>query len=213
VDIVVGDFTEAANDISAVAEGLGGYTVSSHITERAAGAISGISIRVPAERLDEALQAIRELAVEVKTLDTSSQDITEEFTDLQAQLRNLEAGEAQFLELMEKAKTVEEILQVQRELNNIRGQIERVKGRIKYLEGNVRESLITVTLRLSPEAKPVVAGGWSIIETFRSAARGLVNFGRVLVDVAVWLAIFSPVWVALGLGAFYLRRKWQKARP
>ncbi len=212
MDIVVSDFTEAAEAISALAEGLGGYTVSSRITERAVRAVSRITIRVPAEKLDEALQAIRELAREVKTVDTNSQDITEEFTDLQSQLRNLEAGEDQFLKIMERAETVEETLQVQRELTSIRGQIERVKGRIKYLEGNVRESRITVTLRLSPEAKPIATTGWSIIETLRSAARGLIIFGRFLVDIAVWLAIFSPVGVALGLVALYLRRRWRRAR-
>jgi hypothetical protein len=212
VDIVVDDFPKAADAISALAEGLGGFVVSSQVTEMVPGAVSFVSIRVPAAKLDEALQAIKSLAREVKTLNTNAQDITEEFTDLQARLKNLEAGEAQFLKIMEKANTVEETLQVQRELNNIRGQIESVKGRIKFLEGNVRESLISVTMRLSPEAKPVVTKGWTPSETLRSAARGFIGFVRVLFDILVWLVIFSPVWVAAGLVVIYLRWRLRKAR-
>ncbi|MDP2743434.1 MAG: DUF4349 domain-containing protein, partial [Dehalococcoidia bacterium] len=127
-------------------------------------------------------------------------------------LKNLEAGEAQFLKIMEKATTLEETLQVQRELTNIRGQIESVKGRIKFLEGNVRESLISVTMRLSPAAKPVVTRGWTPGETLRSAARGFVGFVRVLFDILVWLVIFSPVWVVAGLVVIYLRWRLRKAR-
>lgn len=211
MDIVVEDFPKASDEISALAVRLGGFVVSSRITEMAPGAISSISIRVPASKLDEALQAIKALAKEVKTVNTNSQDITEEFTDLQARLKNLEAGEAQLVKIMAQAKTVDETLKVQRELTSIRGQIESVKGRIKYLQGNVEESLISVTMRLTPEARPVVEKGWRIGETLRSAARGFLTFGRVVLDILVWLVIFIPVWVAAGL-VFLLVRKIRRSR-
>ena len=69
---------------------------------------------------------------------TTGQDVTEQYTDLDSQLRNLEASEAQLLELMKQAGTVEEILKVQQELTNTRGQIEQIKGQMQYLEQSSR---------------------------------------------------------------------------
>lgn len=207
VDIVVKDFSETVQGISALANRLGGYTVSSYVVQKTDNAVSSITIRVPSAKMDEALQAIKALSIEVKTLNTNSSDITEQFSDLQSQLRNLQAAEAQYLEIMKKATTVDDILKVQSQLTNIRGQIESVQGRIKYLQGNVEESRISVTMRLTAEAKPVVTSGWSIVETLRSAARGLIDFGKVILDIAVWLAIFSPVWVGIGAAVYFGRRR------
>jgi hypothetical protein len=75
--------------------------------------------------------------------------VTEEYTDLSSQLRNLQATEQQLLKLMEKATKVDEILSVQKELSNTRGQIEQIKGRMQYLEKTSTTSLIDVLLEQS----------------------------------------------------------------
>jgi molybdopterin converting factor small subunit len=89
------------------------------------------------------------MAVDVKSETTSGQDVTEQYTDLASRLRNLEASEAQLLELMKQAGKVDEILQVQRELTNTRGQIEQIKGHMQYLQQSSDLALINVSLEQS----------------------------------------------------------------
>jgi len=193
-------------DISSLAKELGGYVVSSN-KQGGEDAITGrVSIRVPVERFDEALDKLRKLAVDVPNESTEGRDVTEEYSDLKAQLRNLEATEAQYLELLKKAETVEDILSVQRELSNVRGQIERVKGRIQYLERTSDMALIEVNLQ---QTKPLGESGWSALKTLKSAMRGLVAFGKILGDVLIWIAIFSPIWVPIVVVIILLRRRYK----
>jgi len=200
----VDDIVEAMDSVAEIAGELDGYVVSSSKHERENRVFGHVSIRVPAERFDEAFDRLRQLAVDVPYENTESRDVTEEYTDLEAQLRNLEATEAQYLALLEKAETVEDILAVQRELSNVRGQIERTKGRMQYLERTSDMSLIEVSLQ---ETKPLGATGWSALETFKSAVRGLITFGKVLANIAIWLVIFCPIWIPIIFLIRFLRRR------
>ena len=204
----VNDITEAMTGIARVAKELDGYVVSSNKQGDKDITYGQISIRVPSDRFDEAFDRLRKLAVKVPNESTASQDVTEEYTDLQAQLRNLEATEAQYLELLKKAEKVEDMLAVQRELSNVRGQIEQVKGRIQYLERTSDMALIEVNLQ---KTKPIDGTGWSALETLKSAVRGLFNFGKVLATVVIWLAIFSPVWIIILVVVLYFTR-WRKKK-
>ena len=200
----VEDVAEAMNGVAAAAKELGGYVVSSTKYENDSRPHGRISIRVPAERFDEAFDRLRQIAVDVPRESTESQDVTEEYTDLEAQLRNLEATEAQYLALLEKAETVEDILAVQRELSNVRGEIERIKGRMQYLERTSDMSLIEVNLQ---ETSHLGGTGWNALETFKSATSGLVTFGKVLANIAIWLVIFCPIWIPIIFLIRFLRRR------
>jgi len=205
----VEDITETIDEVAALAEELDGYVVSSNKREREDRTSGQVSVRIPVERFDEAFDRLRQLAVDVPYESTEGRDVTEEYTDLEAQLHNLEATEAQYLELLKKAEKVEDILNVQRELSNVRGEIERIKGRMQYLERTSDMSFIEVSLR---ETKPLGAAGWSASETFKSAISGLITFGKVLANIAIWLAIFCPIWIAvIFLIRFILRRRKAKA--
>jgi PKD repeat protein len=87
------------------------------------------------------------MAVKVTSENSTSKDVTEEYVDLKAQLGNLEATEAQLLQIMQKADKVEDILKVQQELSRIRGQIEQTRGRMQFLERTTSTSLIEVSLQ------------------------------------------------------------------
>jgi len=204
----VNDITAAITGVAKVATDLNGYVVSSNKSGDQDTTYGQISIRVPADRFDEAFDKLRQLAVNVPNESTNSQDVTEQYTDLQAQLRNLQATEAQYLEILKKAEKVEDILAVQRELSNVRGQIEQIQGRIQYLDRTSDMALINVNLQ---KVKPLGGTAWSALETLKSAARGLVSFGKVLADVLIWVAIFSPVWIIVLLVVLYFTR-WRKAK-
>ncbi len=203
ITLEVNDITAALEDIARLAQSLGGYVVSSSRQGEEVDR-GNISIRVPADRFDEAFIKLRQLALKVPFENTESRDVTEEYTDLKAQLRNLEATEAQYLELLKKAQTVEDTLKVYRELTNVRGEIERVKGRIQYLERTSDMALIQVTLQ---RAQPIGGKKWSALQTLKSAVRGFVTAGKVLADLVIWLIVFSPIWGTILAIVLWLRRR------
>ena len=147
--IVVDDVSVAMQQIATFAESYGGFVVNSNISEDKNRIYAYISFRVDSNQFNDMLQTLRNLAIDVKSESTTGQDVTEEYTDLDAQLRNLEATEAQLLSFMERAATVEELLDVQKELTSVRGEIEVLKGRMQYLEQSSSLSLFTVTLEQS----------------------------------------------------------------
>jgi PKD repeat protein len=136
-----GSLTLVVDDIPATLE-----AISSNTWKNGERVYGTISLRVPAESFDPAMSALAALAVEVNSKSTSSQDVTEEYTDLGARLKNLEATEQQLTTIMKQAQKVEDVLAVQAQLTDIRGQIEQTKGRMQYLERSSATSLIQVNL-------------------------------------------------------------------
>jgi hypothetical protein len=147
--IVVDDVSISLQQINNLAELYGGYVVNSNISEDRNRLYAYISFRVDSARFDDTLQALHDLAADVKSETWTGQDVTEQYTDLSSRLRNLEASEAQLLELMNQAGTVTEILAVQRELTNTREDIELIKGQMQYLEQSAALASFTVTLEQS----------------------------------------------------------------
>jgi hypothetical protein len=215
----VEDTETAVNQIRDVANSLGGYLVSTNLY-RADDQLRGtVSLRVPAESFDVALDRLKTLAIKVERENISSQDVTEEYSDLGARLRNLEATEIELLALLtdvrERTRNAEDVLAVHRELTSIRGEIEQIKGRMQYLERLT--ALATINVELIPEAEqPIVEEGWQPLSTLRSALRGLVNVGQFLVDAAIYLVVLVlpvlAVIVAPVIVLVLLVRRWRRGR-
>lgn len=146
MSLVVADVSIAIERIAGFAVSYDGYVVSSSSWREGDRLVGNIAIRVDAKRFDDAIRALRHLAVEVIQESTSSKDVTEEYIDLEAKLSILEVTEVKLKQLMEEAKTVEESLDVNRELYRIQSEIEQTKGRMQYLEQTSSMSLIQVRL-------------------------------------------------------------------
>jgi hypothetical protein len=207
ITLEVSDISKSLENVATVATDLGGYVVSSNRYGNDNQSSGRVSIRVPANRFSEAFVKLRNLAIKVPNESTNSQDVTEEYTDLKTRQRNLEATEAQYLTLLQQAKTVDEILKVQKEISTVRGQIEQIKGRIQYLDRTTDMSLIEVTLQLT---QTVGKDGWNPLETLKSAINGLIAIGKVLVDIVIWLVILIPLWIVIGVIIFLVRRHRRK---
>ena len=210
LSLVVKDVVQTRDDIAQLATRLEGYVVSTSISGKDLNLRGNIVIRVPDTRFESAIGELRKLAVRVNTERTSSQDVTEEYTDLQARLKNAQATENQLLVLLQKADKVDDILKVYQQLTQVRQQIEQLKGRIQYLERSSSMSLISVNLEPESSATPVVSPGWSFWEIIKAAARGFVTFGQFLVGLLVWVVIFSPLW-GIVAGIIYWRRRKKRA--
>lgn len=212
MSLVVDDVVHARDEIARLAEGLDGHVVSTWISGEEHWMRGLITIRVPYDKFEQALAEFRDLAVRVTSESTSSRDVTEEYIDLESRLRNAEATEEQFLALLEKAETVEDILRIYDSLSRVRREIDQIKGRMHYLERTVAMSLISVHLNPAVIDRPLVRAGWSAMEGLTSAVRGLVITGQWLGTMAIWLIIFIPVWgIPLGIICYWRRRR-RKAR-
>jgi PKD repeat protein len=146
ISIVVDDINTAMADIAALADAYKGYVVSSNTWKDGERIYGAITIRVPSESYDIATKSVGDMAVEVTSQSSTTQDVTAEYVDLSAQLKNLRATETQLLAIMAKADKVADILAVQAQLTQVQSQIEQIQGRMQYLEKTSATSLINVSL-------------------------------------------------------------------
>jgi len=211
MSLVVADVMQARDGVAQLAVSLNGYVVSSRIWGEEQEMRGQISIRVPDEQFELTLTKLRELAIRVNSESTDSQDVTEEYIDLEARLKNAEATESQYLALLDRATEVEDILNIYNSLSRVRTEIEQIKGRMQYLERTTSMSYISVRLEPEATAAPLARAGWSMLEEFKSAIRGIAVFGQWLGTVAIWLIIFVPLWGAIVGVIYYLRRRRKKA--
>lgn len=207
LSIVVDDVSKSVNDIISFAEEKGGFLVTSNVDKEGIDVNGYLTVRVPSELLDDTLTYIKEMG-DVKSERVDGQDITEEYVDLEAKLKNLEAAEIQFLEIMKKAVRIEDILAVQRELTWVREDIERIEGRMKYLKESVDMSSITVYLSTNPSTLPVVdeEDKWKPLAVLKEALRSLLGTGQEVVNAIIWFAVYLPVLIVVLLILWGIKR-------
>lgn len=197
ISIAVTDISASNTQISNLAQSLGGYVVYSSISGEGLDMRGWITIKVPAESFTQALDSLEAMGEELISRNINTSDITEEYMDLDARLRNAEATEQQYLALLERADTVSETLQIYNSLSSIRSEIEVLKGRINYLDKSVEMSQISVYLEPVELADPFSDISWDIGKMFKTALKGLAQFGQWLLTGIVWVLIFSPLWLPL----------------
>ncbi len=195
LNIRVDDVNDAMEAVTKLVESSGGFVVTVTRNEDDFESNAFMSFRVPSNSLEATLARVRDISERVERENRSSQDVTSEFVDVEARLSNLRAAEQQLLGLYERSGKVSDVLEVQRELTNVRGNIESLQGRLNYLSQTTATSLVSVWFLPTTDPAPITDPGWSPSETARSATRGLASLGRWFVDVVITIAIFSPVWV------------------
>lgn len=216
ISLTVNDVDKSRDAVGELATGLGGYTVSSSFSGKDEELKGSITIRVPDDKFEQALSELRKMAVKVQSESSYSQDVTEEYIDLSARLKNAEATESQYLALLAKAVSVEDILKVQERLSQVRSEIEQIKGRMQYLERQTSMSLITVFLSLDAVNSPLTILDWDPVAELKNAARGFIMLLTLTGTLAIWLIVFSPFWggiIALVYFIRRLRRRKAKAAP
>lgn len=189
LEVTVDDVGGAVQQVENAALGAGGFVSGSSLTVENPGASSDqpkrqratITVRVPAEAYASVMARLRGFAKEVKSENSETSEVTEEYTDLQARQRNLEATEARYLDLLAKAESINDILTVQDRLSSVRAEIEQVQGRIKLLDDLTDLATITVQLSLPPvtAVEPQAQPGWAR-EALDNAWDGSKDVTRVL---------------------------------
>lgn len=215
VDLVVDDFGSVGGEVRALVLKHGGYIASSQIAGSAGEPRTGRwTIRVPVGAYD-ALLAESEGIGQVREMESSSQEVTAEFVDLQARIRSKSSEEKRLLEHLEEALNLDNTLRIERELTRVRGEIERLQGRLTVL-GDLA-SLSTVTLTVSeikdyvpaPTQEPGYAAQLS--RAWHGSVAGLGGFltalSVVLVTLTPWLVLIGPA----GLLCFIALRRSRRS--
>jgi hypothetical protein len=213
----VADPLDAQRKISSIAETLGGFVVTSEAKQRRAadGASEQLEvnlvIRVPAPQFGPAMEQIRSAGGRVIADKETGQDVTEEFIDLEAHIKTQKALEDQFLEIMKRANKVEEALEVQRQIAEVRTEIEKLEGRKRFLENHASLSTITVSLQ-NPTAIAVNTTGFG-----RDIRQAVADSVQVAIAIVLFLIRFViviiPIFVLLVLPTWLVGRYfWRRAR-
>ncbi|HET6863160.1 MAG TPA: DUF4349 domain-containing protein [Pyrinomonadaceae bacterium] len=211
---------ETQHTVSVIAESHGGFVVNSESRQRenvepAKRTVDiKLVVRVPSDQFGATIDQIRQLAVNLPTESLKSDDVTEEFIDLEAHAKTQKALELQFLEIMKQAKKVEEALEVQRQLADVRAEIERIEGRKRFLENRAALSTITVNLQ-SPT--PIVVSSTGFGRSIRDAASDSLDVATGLVlffvrSVIVMLPVVVLVILPLALVFRFLVRRAKRMR-
>lgn len=217
VEVREGAFDAQWNAAFAIAQRFGGRVLTANRSsgdrpvplaerDRAEGPLFGdVTIRVPAERFEQASGALRDLGAP-RSESVSSEDVTQEFVDLESRLRHQRAEEDVLVALMAQAKSVRDTLAVQSRLSEVQGEIEQITGRLRFLEERSDFSTITVHLA-EPGALvlPFEDGSPSFAKAWRTALTGLARMATAAMIAALWLLPFA-VLALLGIGVARLRR-------
>jgi hypothetical protein len=200
IRIDAGDFDVRGAELRSIATDLGGYIASgeSYIEEYDDDryAVGWFTLRIPSNRFDDAVSRVEGLGERVSS-SLSSQDVTEEYVDLEGRLNYWEQQEAFYSKLLNEAQTIEDLVAVQTQMQDVLLNIEQIEGRLRYLDG--RTSFATLTVGLTevpdviapPPVEPTTEPG-TIERAFEQA-------GEVLLATVAFLIVASAVVIPLGI--------------
>ncbi|MCB0114725.1 MAG: DUF4349 domain-containing protein [Caldilineaceae bacterium] len=212
--LVVSDTETMVDQIEALLDQVGGYVSDANLYKSSYGDAEllrgSLTVRVPAEHLNTVMEQLSQIAVDVRSENLTREDVTDQFSDIEAQLRNLRNTETELQALLSEVRerpnsTPQDIMAVYDNLTVIRGQIEQLQGRQNMLDNLV--GLSTLTLELIPDAinQPLVDAGWRPAVVVRDATRALVNTLEALGSAVIWFVVYLlPILILVAIPVVFL---------
>ena len=207
--LLVRDTSQAVGAVTAILTDSGGYIINSQTWYQDGYMYASLRLGVPSAGFEDVLNRLRRVGLQVLREAAVGQDVSDQYTDLQSRLTNLEATAARVREFLADAKTIEESLRINQQLSELDGQIEQIKGQMRYYEGRAAYSTVTVTLNpeyptptptmtATPTATPTLTPtAWSPAQTFDDATDVLAKQGQTVTDVLIWGTIVLGPWLVL----------------
>ncbi|MBK6750689.1 MAG: DUF4349 domain-containing protein [Acidobacteria bacterium] len=199
---------ESQKSITSIAESKGGFVVESQqsISEKQGTTRDTVTmtVRVPAAKFAEAVDEIRKTASRVIVETIKGDDVTEEFIDVEARLKAKKALEQQFMEIMKRANSVEDALNVQRQLGEVRSEIEKIEGRKRFLEN--QSSLSTIKVRIQTKAAFAANSSGFFTRLTESFSTGLDFALSFILGMVTLVVSLLPFLLFIGLPGFFLIR-------
>jgi hypothetical protein len=216
--------SEVQPKIVSIAEAHQGFVVTSEATQRTVDDKTkpeitvNLIVRVPASQFNQVMEEVRAVGTRKIQEKVTGQDVTEEFMDLEARIKNQKALELQFIEIMKRAGKVDDALSVQRELAEVRTEIEKLEGRRRFLENQA--SLSTINITLQPPTQIVNATGfWYSVRTAFSdgvdvATEIILFLIRAIIALApILVLVVLPLALLAKLGIRIVRRRRSALAP
>jgi hypothetical protein len=193
LSLIVDNTEQAVLKIGETARSFDGFVENSNVYEVGEGVKSGnISVRVPSKNFVNAIEAFKKIAVKVSNESVSSNDVTAQYVDLEAELKNYKAEEVQYREIMSRAVKIEDVLNVSAKLAEVRGRIDRTQAQMNYLSRQVDMSTISISLTGESEVKifGIVWRPFTVLkQSIRNLFAELANFADWLIGFAFKLPI------------------------
>lgn len=191
LDLLVNDVGQTVDKIGSVVTAAGGFVEKSNQTY-SSGHMATLTVRIPAAKLDSVIAELKKLATTVDRENVEVRDVTREYIDLDARLRNAQAEEAAYLQILKRATTIKDTLDVTEKLSDVRGRIEEMQGEMKLLTSQIEMSSLEVTLR--SEADATVAGiRWRPLRQAKIAVSDMLSGLADWADSVVAFFIYLPL--------------------
>lgn len=220
VELETKEFDKTTNIITEKTNYLGGYIESSSITggrpinkEDFRNRVASFKLRIPEKSFEQLLLDFNDMGNVIR-IERGGEDITSQYFDSEARLKSLTIQEERLLEILRKADKVSDIIELERELSNVRYQIENYTGTLKKWDNLVSFSTIDVIVYEVREIKspePVTLGE-RIIDGFSKSIKGIVSLAKELIVVIAVLLPVVFILLIIGLIAFYIGKKVIKRR-
>lgn len=215
ITLQVDQYAQAVDSVKNNVASLGGYVTNESVnTAGADGMVNGrMQVRIPSEKFDSFLTGIEELG-KLKNRNVYSQDVTEEYVDVESNLKAMRTKEERLLSILSKSGQLSDVLAVENELANTRAQLESLEGRLRYL--NNRTAFSTVSLNIQQAAAPtkqISASGLAGVllrtkEAFFQAINNiLADFGKVTVFFGSALPYLVIAALVIWLVWWFARKK------
>lgn len=197
-----------AEDTRAIAAALGGDVLNLQQTGEGDRRSARVTLRVPADRFEDALARVRALEAEVASSSVDTKDVTEQFVDLSARLSSKQREEQQYLSLLSQARSVDDTLKVSQALAAARTEIERLTGQLNLLRGRIDYS--TISLTIDNIADFTTQSAWQPLRTVALAFAALVALLKAFGDLVIWVLIVGWVPAVLVLAFRFLRDRYDR---
>jgi hypothetical protein len=209
-----GEVSNTLDDVADIAVALRGYVESSRTSEGTLSPSGRVTMRVPVDAFQDAVDRARALGkapgAKVLGLQTSGEDVTGRYVDLQARIHALQQTRDTFLDLLAKAQTIGETLSVQQRVTDVQTQIEQLQGQLKVLASQSSMSTLTVTVDQKAVATTVPGEKSGIHKAFDRSVDRFVNGVEAIVagtgPVLLAILVIAALWFGGRFGYRVLRR-------
>jgi len=209
MDLVVKRPVEIADKIRVLTEQAGGFLVSSETNGGENASSASLTIRVPTGKFEEVRAQIANLGVQIQSEKLEAEDVTKQYVDLSARLRNYRAQETQYLGILKQAKNVKDIVDVSEKLNGVRLEIEQQQAEFDALSKQIETVALTITLRAEADTQ-VFGLRWRPLYQLKVAARdGLDGVGEYAAAMAAFIFYIPTILLWLATIVFIVVIVWR----
>ena len=193
VSVLVENIDESIEALKSINNTFGGQITGIYDNGKGNERAVQITVKVPVEKFEAYYEQLRKLEGEVVYANITTVDVTEEYIDITSRLNNLRNTEAQLNRILERANSVTDVLAVQKELSTVRGEIESYEQRKRYFDNQTDYAYVSISFAVDKTGLDIAEEQWKPWGEVKAAVKALVEVLKGLVNVIIWLVIFSPL--------------------